>query len=314
VLSRQIKEPDGSIPPYLALSEMTRRKKLREEAGASPQPQTTIAEEVVASVPQMQMPMGGGIGSFSSGQNVQPQAFAGGGYVDNPTYSGIGGLADYHAKRAADYTRIVKDLEARGERVPPEYYRMIAASQQELPSVPPAPPMPLPDPEMDPNPRFGGRDTPPSAPPLPGMDPGFPLRMETRRAGNRMEDVQENYVPLAPPLPAADPGWPVRMDMGRDLRKMDDAIDSYGRNVSLDAGIGAYGGATADPRTPNSEVGGHRRCRGLARGQTTTSPAQSASCRYCWDCLNSAVRWRSVAPRPWPDGQERIGRRSGRRR
>lgn len=113
-LASELKAPSGSVPQFLVMTELKRRNQMRAEAGASPQPKTTVKEEMLQ-----------GIGGLPMGQNVPmdadvtgapqqmplpvpkpqgydpgmtrditgaPQRFAGGGYVarENEYMSGIG--------------------------------------------------------------------------------------------------------------------------------------------------------------------------------------------------------------------------------
>lgn len=267
-LAREVNEPTGSVPPYLALSELTRRNKMRAEASASPQPETTIAEEAVASsmggigalMPQGGQPMGG--------QNVQ--GFAEGGVI-----------GPYHRERARDYRRIISELEAAGKPVPPEYYRMVTESENfgrgpqgisilpEL-DVPAAPPMPV-DPaafiDMQKKrdlARMGGIASafPPASPPVYEQDPDFGPRMNVQAARERTGELANTSIPAAPPLPGPDPRPEGYTDMYRASRAMrdenlvgpmreiasaqDDGIGTQGQSLPLEWGRYAENDMQAD--------------------------------------------------------------------
>ena len=69
-LMEEMQQPSGSAPSFLVMTELERRKKVRDEyQGRMQQEQTTVAEDIVApQLPQGQPPASGGIAS------LQPQA------------------------------------------------------------------------------------------------------------------------------------------------------------------------------------------------------------------------------------------------
>lgn len=171
-------------------------------------------------------------------------------------------MVDYHMRRIEGYTRAIDDLRSQGREVPDEYYRMVRESQEALSPTPlapqmppqaeisgnrrqndvrrsgramqgfidtippPAPPMPGPDPQVDPNPRFSGRATPPSAPPISqGANAGlagFLQQNATRRAGQNMATTP----PPAPGVPqeanARASGGMLQRGTQADLARMQD--------------------------------------------------------------------------------------------
>lgn len=70
-LRQEMMQPTGMVPQYLIMTEMQRRKTMREEYNAQPQPRTTVADD-------MRQEMG--LGGLQQSQ-VQPQSFAEGGMV-----------------------------------------------------------------------------------------------------------------------------------------------------------------------------------------------------------------------------------------
>lgn len=94
-LQQQMQSPNGQVPQFLLLSEMQRRKKMRDEAGtpSGPPPTTTVADDImmqnqerpnqygqpqqqgVAGLPQMggSMPAPGGIAAFAGGGEVEEE-------------------------------------------------------------------------------------------------------------------------------------------------------------------------------------------------------------------------------------------------
>ncbi len=101
VIAGYVQNPNAQVPPYLALSELQRRKTTREEFQQNQQaPQQSVAQSLTSQVPQpqMQAPQQGqppqGINSLPMGPTPQPQqnfarggivAFANGGDVDAGT-------------------------------------------------------------------------------------------------------------------------------------------------------------------------------------------------------------------------------------
>lgn len=94
-LMQEIQNPTGSVPSYMVLSELERRKKLR-SSHMMPTDNTSVAEDVEAEA-QAQMANQMGIGSLGPvGQAVaQPQGYAGGGEVRR--FNGLTGsyVGDY---------------------------------------------------------------------------------------------------------------------------------------------------------------------------------------------------------------------------
>lgn len=98
MLQQEVKAPSGSVPPYLVLSEMNRRKDMRaryEGELARRKPQTTVAADMMAGLqpggPMAAAPaidpaaMGSGAGIAAAapgGGSMQPPGFADGGIVD----------------------------------------------------------------------------------------------------------------------------------------------------------------------------------------------------------------------------------------
>lgn len=106
-LQREMAQPSGTVPPFLLLSEISRRKDMRQRyAGqiAKDAPKTTVAQDVLAA-PAMPIPMGGQNapapgGLAAAAQMGAPSApstpgFASGGLVD--AGGGDGSLLDYGA-------------------------------------------------------------------------------------------------------------------------------------------------------------------------------------------------------------------------
>lgn len=98
MLQQEVKAPSGSVPPYLVLSEMNRRKDMRQRYEgelARRKPQTTVAADMMAGLqpggPMAAAPaidpaaMGSGAGIAAAapgGGSMQPPGFADGGIVD----------------------------------------------------------------------------------------------------------------------------------------------------------------------------------------------------------------------------------------
>jgi len=83
----------GAAPQYLVLGEMQRRKKMREEAGSKPQPETSVAEEIMAppqqqgiaampQAPMMGMNSGGIVGFAKGGMTAYQKGAAQAGAAD----------------------------------------------------------------------------------------------------------------------------------------------------------------------------------------------------------------------------------------
>lgn len=104
-LASEVHAPSGAAPPYLVLTELNRRKVMREKyAGeaARHKPQTTVADDVTTSMPPPGGGMGldaappmtgmGGVGSptgLEAGAAPTPQGFARGGIVEYADGGGI---------------------------------------------------------------------------------------------------------------------------------------------------------------------------------------------------------------------------------
>jgi hypothetical protein len=88
-LAMEMQQPSGHVPPYLVLTELTRRQKMREsfqQASAQAPQDTTVAQDVIAQQPQQVAPP-------MQQQPMQPQGYAGGGLVTPPPLmNGAGGI------------------------------------------------------------------------------------------------------------------------------------------------------------------------------------------------------------------------------
>jgi hypothetical protein len=90
MLQREVSAPSGSVPPYLVLSEMNRRKDMRsryEGELARRKPQTTVAQDMMggpmAAAPSIApAPMGSGAGIAAAAAPAGGPGFADGGLVD----------------------------------------------------------------------------------------------------------------------------------------------------------------------------------------------------------------------------------------
>lgn len=88
-LMNEMVQPSGMTPQYLVMTEMQRRKQMRDEYAAQPQPSTSIADEMTQEAQMglaslQQQSMGQNVPSMSElpmGQNVPPVGFADGGLV-----------------------------------------------------------------------------------------------------------------------------------------------------------------------------------------------------------------------------------------
>jgi len=95
LLMKEIQAPTGQYPAYLIISEMTRRKKLREGGAPQQTPQTTVAEDMaqgggLAATPQA---MGSTAGMDVSGQ---------GDYEEEPVEMAQGGIVAFQRERLVD--------------------------------------------------------------------------------------------------------------------------------------------------------------------------------------------------------------------
>lgn len=119
MLQREASAPSGAVPPFLVLSEMNRRKDMRDRymgEMARRKPQTTVAQDIMSGMPQAPMmgampDMAGpaGIAAAASAPD-QPQGFADGGIVDLASiaqkYQDQLASADAERKRAASLALI----------------------------------------------------------------------------------------------------------------------------------------------------------------------------------------------------------------
>lgn len=80
-----VQNPTGQVPTYLALSELQRRKTMRDTYQQAQPAQTTVAEDLAAPTPMQQgaptMPADQGVAALPTGDMYQEQNFAGGGIV-----------------------------------------------------------------------------------------------------------------------------------------------------------------------------------------------------------------------------------------
>lgn len=123
-LTDAVNDPSGPIPQYLVLTEMNRRKNIRDSAiMQEPQPQTTIAEELSTQMspygapPPVSAPeASAGFPALANASQVTgggvPPGFANGGYVFDPNnpFMGIadqlGDMRDRNAKARADASNV----------------------------------------------------------------------------------------------------------------------------------------------------------------------------------------------------------------
>ena len=75
-----VENPTGQVPTYLALGEIGRRENMRKEYQAQPQPNQTVAEEMVA---QLSMPTGIGALTSNMGAQLPPEEVM----STSPTYT-----------------------------------------------------------------------------------------------------------------------------------------------------------------------------------------------------------------------------------
>lgn len=100
-LQGEVQTPSGSAPPFLVLTEINRRKDMRqryEAEKARQKPSTTVVEDLTFGLPAMPAStegMQGGIGDAMGPPQPQVQGFAMGGLVDAMPGYADGGVVDY---------------------------------------------------------------------------------------------------------------------------------------------------------------------------------------------------------------------------
>jgi hypothetical protein len=98
-----VQNPTGQVPTYLALSELQRRKTMRDTYQQAQPAQTTVAEDLAAPPPPMQqaaptMPADQGVAALPTGDMFQEQNFAGGGIV---AFDNGGDVSNYRQDQTA---------------------------------------------------------------------------------------------------------------------------------------------------------------------------------------------------------------------
>ena len=95
-LAQHVKQPDGSVPQFMALAELSRRQDMRARFAGSP-PTSTVADDVLAREPSQTgsaQPVPGqpptGIAAGPAQPQGAPRGFASGGYVGSGIFSGFG--------------------------------------------------------------------------------------------------------------------------------------------------------------------------------------------------------------------------------
>lgn len=150
LLAQEVSQPSGNIPSYLAISELTRRKEMRDRFAAQQAPQSSVAEDLVQGImgvaqggmpqqpmmgqpPQPQQPvrrmaLGGllslgnlaktAIGATPVGAGIYAASYGG---LDDGTMSGALGITE------EQYYRLLKEAEDAGIQTEEDLQKFLAA-------------------------------------------------------------------------------------------------------------------------------------------------------------------------------------------
>lgn len=196
-LVQYARDPNSVVPQFLALAELQRRKRLESAAGAA-MPQSTVAQDIMASTSQMPM---GGIGALAPRQGVASlptgmaeDSFAGGGIV---AFAEGEEVEDPYADLTLDEKLKMLRTGRRAEREPSMFSRGLEAIKgfpQRLTSLgrPPVPPAMagVYGGDVDMQPGY----TPSKAipvPPAPNMEPPKPTATKPSKALPSPEVTEE---------------------------------------------------------------------------------------------------------------------------
>ena len=235
-LAGYVQNPDGQVPTYLALSELQRRKTMREKYQQQQAPQSTVADDMAqeaAPQPQMMAPeevpvAEQGVASLPTGDMYQEQNFASGGIVafddggevaqsrfgqwwEGYKQRGQENLAkqdkiqrlqsEYLSLTTSPFQKITPSQEASNKARQAEIKREIAALQNSTPAseAPKAVPTPL-----DPTAQTGGpriTDTQ-----LPSSFTGIDQQSQFNISPNALNQMNQPAAPAdTPPVPGAAP-------------------------------------------------------------------------------------------------------------